>query len=67
MPKVLAAIREPIEIGNREIVVYGSCGVAIYPLHSHDYSTLCRFADTAMYSAKQNNDSYVIYDKSLEA
>ena len=37
MPKILQAIREPIEVDGTEIVVHASCGVAIYPNHSNDY------------------------------
>jgi len=62
MPKVLAAIREPIEIEGNSVSVFGSCGVAIFPDHSVEYNTLCRYADTAMYKAKEQSDSYLVFD-----
>ena len=67
MPKILAAIREPIRVGDEEIVVRGSCGVAIYPNHSRDYDALCRFADAAMYRAKERSDSYQVFQEGLQA
>lgn len=65
MPKVLAAIREPILINDVEVVVYGSCGVSIYPTHSEDFNTLCQYADTAMYRAKKKQDNYIVYDEAM--
>jgi diguanylate cyclase (GGDEF)-like protein len=67
MPKILAAIREPIRVGDVEFVVRGSCGVAIYPNHSRDYDALCRFADAAMYRAKARSDAYQVFQENLEA
>jgi diguanylate cyclase (GGDEF)-like protein len=65
MPKVLEAIKQPIVIGDVEFVVYASCGVAIYPNHSEDYNALCRFADAAMYKAKETQDSFLVYDQAM--
>jgi len=61
MPKILEAIREPIQVGDVKISVRGSCGVAIFPNHSQDCDDLCRYADAAMYRAKEISDSYMIY------
>ena len=65
MPKILAAIKEPIFVNEVEVVVYGSCGVAIYPDHSEDHSVLCRYADVAMYQAKEKQDAYQVFDKTM--
>jgi diguanylate cyclase (GGDEF)-like protein len=66
MPKVLAAIREPIRVNGINMVVRASCGVAVFPVHSEDHSTLCRFADTAMYCAKEVQDTYLIFDENMK-
>lgn len=66
MPKVLAAIKEPITVNGVDMVVKASCGIAVFPVHSEDHSTLCRFADIAMYRAKDVQDTYVIYDESMK-
>lgn len=63
MPKILKAIKEPIFVEEIEVVVYASCGVAIYPDHTNDHSVLCRYADVAMYQAKEKQDAYRIFDK----
>ncbi|NND69270.1 MAG: GGDEF domain-containing protein [Halioglobus sp.] len=65
LPKILEAIREPIRIENLDVVVRASCGVAIYPDHSDDHAALCRFADKAMYHAKEQTDSYLVYHPDL--
>jgi len=67
MPKILAAIREPIRVGEVEFSVRGSCGVAIYPNHSQDYDALCRYADAAMYRAKEQSDSYRVFQDGMQA
>ncbi len=65
MPKILEAIRRPIYIEGQEIIVRGSCGVSVFPLHGEDYTDLCKYADTAMYRAKVNSDSYIIYENTM--
>jgi EAL domain-containing protein (putative c-di-GMP-specific phosphodiesterase class I) len=37
-------------------------GVALYPEHGSDPSTLLKCADVAMYVAKRNSDDYAVYD-----
>ena len=55
-------------IGDREIVVTSSIGVAIYPLDGEDADTLVRNADTAMYRAKQQGrDIYQLYTASMNS
>jgi diguanylate cyclase (GGDEF)-like protein len=67
MPKILAAIRAPMYVGDAEVVVFGSCGVSIYPDHSKDYNILCRYADTAMYRAKEKQDSFLVFEQETMA
>lgn len=66
MPKILASIREPIKVNGVDIVVRASCGVSVFPIHSDDYSALCRYADIAMYQAKEKHDAYLIFDESMK-
>ena len=65
MPKILAAIREPIEIDGVQFSLRGSCGVAIFPNHSTNHDDLCRFADTAMYRAKEQSDAYLVFEEAM--
>jgi diguanylate cyclase (GGDEF)-like protein len=50
---ILQLFRRPFCIGEREIFVTCSIGVATAPDHGQDYTTLLRHADAAMYEAKQ--------------
>lgn len=52
--KLLAAIREPYDIGGgRRAVVSASIGISIFPGDAADADTLMKHADTAMYGAKE--------------
>ena len=52
--KMLAALTEPIYVGDREIYVTTSIGVTFYPKDATDVTGLLRNADTAMYRAKED-------------
>lgn len=59
--KVLDSVADPYLIGNRELRVTASIGIAMYPLDGEDSQALLRDADIAMYSAKAagpNNYQY---------
>ncbi len=55
--KVLAAIREPIEVDERVCRIEASIGVSLYPQHGDAYEALLNAADEAMYRIKQSNAS----------
>jgi len=67
LPKLSAAICEPILIAQGEITISASFGISIYPNHSLDYNELIKFADTAMYRAKESNNTYLVFDESMHA
>ena len=50
--RLLAAVRPPLVVGDREIFVTASLGIARYPEHGSDADRLVRSADAAMYRAK---------------
>ena len=66
MPKILAVVKEPICINGVDVVVKASCGVSVFPDHSEKYSALCRYADMAMYRAKEQHDAYIVFDESMK-
>ncbi|MBK7659225.1 MAG: EAL domain-containing protein [Betaproteobacteria bacterium] len=65
---VLEAVRRPYRLGERDLRVTTSVGVALGPDHGDDAETLMKHADTAMYHAKeQGRAGYRIYDAELGA
>jgi diguanylate cyclase (GGDEF)-like protein/PAS domain S-box-containing protein len=50
--KILAALRERCVIAGREFHITTSIGISIYPDDSNDINTLFRYADVALYRAK---------------
>lgn len=44
---------EPVELGEREVSVTCSIGISVYPQDATDTFTLLKYADTAMYHAKE--------------
>ena len=59
--KVLAALVEPIRVGDREVFVGASIGVARYPADGIDAECLLMNADAAMYRAKAEGRSTYRY------
>ena len=51
--KIRRILSQPFHLGGHEVAVTASIGVTIYPDDAADSDTLLRFADTAMYRAKQ--------------
>ena len=50
--KLLAALGQPVVVGEHELSVSASIGIALYPADGQDVDTLLKHADIAMYSAK---------------
>ena len=64
--KILGAIREVMILGNRELYTSASIGVALYPKDAKRTPTLLKYADSAMYEAKENgSDQYRFYSGEL--
>jgi diguanylate cyclase (GGDEF)-like protein/PAS domain S-box-containing protein len=66
--KILAAVRAPFELGEREVYVTASMGVSVYPDDGLEPEFLVRNADAAMYRAKeQGRDNCQLYARSMNA
>lgn len=50
--KILRALRTPFTLSARKISISASIGIALFPEHGTDNSTLLKNADAAMYKAK---------------
>ena len=62
--KILASFKEPFSIGEHMLQATVSIGIALYPEHTEDVRDLLKFADIAMYRAKEEGrNKYVMYDE----
>ncbi|HEX5636115.1 MAG TPA: sensor domain-containing diguanylate cyclase, partial [Gammaproteobacteria bacterium] len=59
---LLSLLEAPFQINDTDIIVGASIGIAVYPQHGTDTSTLMRHADMAMYTAKQNKRGMALYN-----
>ena len=65
--KILSALEGPFAIADRMVETGASIGIAIYPMHGEDPSTLLRRADVAMYVAKRSGGGHAVYAPEQEA
>ncbi len=64
--KILGALREPFELGDEQIRISASIGIAVFPDHGSDRNVLMRAADIAMYSAKsQGRNRYQFFTEDM--
>ncbi|NVJ49609.1 MAG: EAL domain-containing protein [Gammaproteobacteria bacterium] len=66
--KVLERLRKPIVLNETQLVITCSIGIAEFPNHSDNVESLLKFADTAMYYAKnKGKNSYSFYQEEMHA
>jgi diguanylate cyclase (GGDEF)-like protein/PAS domain S-box-containing protein len=66
--RILSEISKPYVLGTHEVYVTASIGITIYPIDSEDIDDLLRYADTAMYHAKdKGRNNYQFYTESINA
>ncbi len=65
--KILAALEGPFAIADQMVETGASIGIAMYPIHGDDPSTLLRRADVAMYVAKRAGGGFAVYAPEQEA
>jgi len=53
LQRLMAAICEPVMLSGQEVSLTCSVGISAYPHDAHDAHTLLKYADTAMYHAKE--------------
>lgn len=59
--KLKEALHAPFQIGEHRITVGAGIGIAIYPIHGEDPTTVLRRADIAMYAAKHSGRHHVLW------
>jgi diguanylate cyclase (GGDEF)-like protein/PAS domain S-box-containing protein len=67
--KILESFSQPLELdGRQDVVISPSIGIALYPDHGQVPTDLLKFADTAMYQAKdRGRNTYQVYAETMDA
>ncbi|WP_286239559.1 EAL domain-containing protein [Neptuniibacter halophilus] len=64
--KLLKALSEPIQIKQHQLRIGASIGVVLFPMVEKGVDDLMRFADTAMYHAKENGrNCFAFYHQAM--
>lgn len=62
--RIIEAVNEPFDIDGNRIQAGTSIGIALFPRHGDEPATLLRFADQAMYRAKeQGANQHKLFDR----
>jgi len=65
--KILLNFSVPCQVNNQAVIVGGSLGSSFFPDDAADGETLLRFADVAMFQAKQlGRGGYIAFSKSMD-
>jgi diguanylate cyclase (GGDEF)-like protein len=64
--KICQRLAEPFMLMEQQIYVSTSIGISIYPNDNRDVNTLIKFADTAMFKAKELRNSFSFYESGME-
>jgi diguanylate cyclase (GGDEF)-like protein len=64
--KLYTALRQPFDLNGREVTVTASIGIAMFPDDGNTADSLIKYADTAMYAAKEaGRDTYRFYTEAM--
>lgn len=64
--RIQVMFQQPVRADQYEIVISLNIGVAIYPLHGDTVDELIKKAYVALYSSKQQNHQFLIYDPQMD-
>ncbi|MEO8010816.1 MAG: diguanylate cyclase, partial [Dokdonella sp.] len=66
--KLIIAFEQPLELDDgQDVVISPSIGVSLYPDHGQTPTDLLKYADTAMYQAKERGrKTYMVYTETMD-
>jgi diguanylate cyclase (GGDEF)-like protein len=66
--RIRATLHQPFSLKAHEVITTASIGIAVYPTDASDTEALIKFADTAMYRAKDaGRDTYHFFTAEMDA
>jgi diguanylate cyclase (GGDEF)-like protein len=66
--RILNELKLPFEVGEHQLYIKSSIGIALYPQDGEDGETLVKHADAALYRAKeQGRDRYRFYSSTMSS
>lgn len=65
--KVCDEVSRPFQLGEQQVYVTTSIGIALFPNDTTDVTALIKYADTAMFQAKELRNTYMFYEQGMEA
>lgn len=64
--KIIDVMKEPLFIKSHILYISSSIGISLYPKHSDEANNLIKYADTAMYKAKdEGRNNYQFYSSDM--
>ena len=64
--KICTQLQQPFMLDHQEIFIATSIGISIFPTDTKDVSTLIKYADTAMFRAKEKGGRYQFYEYGMD-
>lgn len=64
--KIIHAMQPVFNLSDQTVNINASVGIALYPEHGEEQSTLIRHADVAMYASKRSNRAISVYNPQLD-
>ena len=65
--KICKSFSQPFAFMRREILVTTSMGISVFPNHGEEIADLLKYADSAMFSAKNARDRFCFYESGMES
>jgi len=66
MDRIRQRLEEPVVLEELSVGIEVSIGIAFYPQHGGDVEALLQRADAAMYTAKEDNTYFAVYDEDTQ-